>query len=231
MDKRTFIKVSALAGAGAVLLPSVTFAGSDKEVKLFEQPKLGFAYNALEPYIDAQTMELHYSKHHAGYTKKFNAAIKANNITGFSLNEIFMKVSSLPDAVRNNGGGYYNHNVFWEILTPKQTTASGDLYDAINSAFGSKENFTEQFSKRAASVFGSGWTWLVKDKDNKLSIVTSANQNNTLMDDSKVKGTPILALDVWEHAYYLNYQNRRKEYINAFWNIVNWEKVSELFAG
>ncbi len=195
----------------------------------FELPDLKYDYNALEPYIDGRTMEIHHSRHHAGYTSKFNDAVNGTDLEGLDIEAIFRKVSGLPAAVRNNGGGYYNHLLFWEIMSPKGGgTPGGALLDAINNAFGSFDAFKEKFSTAAATRFGSGWAWLVKT-DSGLVVTNTPNQDNALMDLAEVKGKPILTLDVWEHAYYLKYQNRRPEYIEAFWNIINWEEVSNRF--
>lgn len=195
----------------------------------FELPKLPYAYNALEPYIDAQTMEIHHTKHHAAYTNNLNAAIAGTELENLSIEEILVKGFD-KTPVRNNAGGFYNHNLFWQTLTPNaKQQPEGELAEAIDAAFGSFESFKEEFSKAAATRFGSGWAWLVV-KDGKLSIGSTANQDNPLMPNVGVSGFPILGLDVWEHAYYLHYQNRRPEYINAFFSIVNWDKVADLFA-
>lgn len=197
----------------------------------YKLPDLKYDYNALEPYIDAKTMEIHHSKHHAAYTDKFNAAIKDTELENKSLEDIFSEISKYSAAVRNNGGGYYNHNLFWDFLSPNGGgTPGGELLDAINGSFGSFDKFKELFSSEAANRFGSGWAWLVKS-DNKLVVTSTPNQDNPLMDVSDIKGTPILGLDVWEHAYYLKYQNKRPEYINAFWNLIDWNKVASLFKG
>lgn len=195
----------------------------------FELPKLNYSYDALEPYIDAKTMEIHHSKHHSGYTSKLNAAIEGSDITGKSIEDILSNISSQSTAVRNNGGGFYNHVLFWEVMSPKGGgEPKGDLFVSIIKNFGSFDKFKEDFSNAAATRFGSGWAWLVK-QDEKLVISSTPNQDNPLMDIAEVKGNPILGLDVWEHAYYLNYQNRRPDYIEAFWNIINWEAVTEKF--
>ncbi|KPK85356.1 MAG: superoxide dismutase [Bacteroides sp. SM23_62_1] len=195
----------------------------------FKQPELGYAYNALEPHIDAMTMELHYSKHHAGYTTKFNAAVNEAGIAGMAIKDIFRNISKYPDAVKNNGGGYYNHNLFWKVMSPDGGgEPEGDLLKGIEKSFGSFSNFKDTFSKTAASTFGSGWAWLIHS-DGKLIVTSTPNQDNPLMDIAPVKGTPLLLLDVWEHAYYLKYQNRRAEYIEAFWNVVNWDYISEKY--
>ncbi len=195
----------------------------------FTLPKLPYAYDALEPHFDARTMEIHHSKHHNGYTNKLNAAIEGTDLEGKSIEDI-LKQGMKSTAVRNNGGGYYNHKLFWEILSENGGGApSGKLADAINDAFGSFEGFKEAFSKAAATRFGSGWAWLCVHKGGKLEVCSTPNQDNPLMSGVGCEGFPILGLDVWEHAYYLNYQNRRPDYIVAFWNVVNWEKVSTLF--
>ena len=192
----------------------------------FELPQLSYAYDALEPHIDARTMEIHHSKHHAGYTAKLNAAIEGSDLAHKSIEDILG--GELTAAVRNNGGGYYNHCLFWTVMSPNGGgEPSGDLANAINEAFGSFEDFKTSFSIAAATQFGSGWAWLCV-KDGKLSVCSTANQDNPLM-KSGCGGTPILGLDVWEHAYYLNYQNRRPDYINAFFNVVNWEEVDRRF--
>jgi len=195
----------------------------------FKLPDLDYNYDALSRSIDSQTMEIHHSKHHVGYTNNLNAAIDGTPLADQSIEEILANVSSASIAVRNNGGGYYNHNLFWKVLGPDGGgTPGGDLAAAINGAFGSFEAFKETFSKAAATRFGSGWAWLVK-QDDQLVVSSTPNQDNPLMDISEVKGTPILALDVWEHAYYLRYQNKRPDYIAAFWDVVNWAEVERRF--
>ena len=192
----------------------------------FELPQLPYAYDALEPHIDARTMEIHHSKHHAGYTAKLNAAIEGSDLAHKSIEDILG--GELYPAVRNNGGGYYNHCLFWTVMSPNGGgEPSGDLANAINEAFGSFEDFKTSFSNAAATQFGSGWAWLCV-KDGKLSVCSTANQDNPLM-KSGCGGTPILGLDVWEHAYYLNYQNRRPDYITAFFNVVNWSVIASKF--
>lgn len=196
----------------------------------FELPKLPYAYDALEPHIDARTMEIHHTKHHAAYTTKLNEAIAGTPHENSGIEAILSKISGLPVAVRNNGGGYYNHNLFWAIMAPNAGgKPEGDLLDAINRYFGSFDQFREKFNAAAATRFGSGWAWLVKNSSGELVVTSSPNQDNPLMDISEVKGAPILGLDVWEHAYYLKYQNRRPEYIDAFWNVVNWKEVAKRF--
>lgn len=193
----------------------------------FELPQLPYAYDALEPNIDARTMEIHHGKHHAAYTTNLNAAIAGTDLEGKSIEEIMTLCKDKP-AVRNNGGGFYNHNLFWEVMSPNGGgNPSGALADAIDAAFGSFENFKDAFSKAAATRFGSGWAWLCV-ADGKLEVCSTPNQDNPLMGEG-CQGTPILGLDVWEHAYYLNYQNRRPDYINAFFNVINWAEVSRRF--
>ena len=195
----------------------------------FLLPELGFEYTALEPHIDAKTMEIHHSKHHNGYTNNLNNALEKANISSENIEDILMNLDMNNMGLRNNAGGYYNHCLFWEILNPNdKQDLGGELEAAINSAFGSFDDFKEQFSKAAATRFGSGWAWLCV-KDGSLEICSSANQDNPMMPGIGCGGTPIMGIDVWEHAYYLNYQNRRPDYINAFFNLVNWRVVSEKF--
>ena len=196
----------------------------------FKLPELGFDYDALEPYIDAKTMEIHHSKHHAGYLKKFNAAIEGTELDEMKPTEIFAEISKHNDAVRNNGGGFFNHALYWKFLTPNSSEdLDKDLADAINKYFGTLENLKEEFSTAAKNQFGSGWAWLIKKTDGELVVTSTLNQDNPLMDIAPIKGTPILCIDVWEHAYYLKYKNKRPDYIKAFWNVVNWDKVAELY--
>jgi Fe-Mn family superoxide dismutase len=196
----------------------------------FKLPELSYDYNALEPYIDARTMEIHYTKHHAGYTSKLNSAVEGTNLEGKSIEEILSGVSALSAAVRNNGGGFYNHTLFWTVMGPNGGgEPTGELLSAINGAFGSFADFKSKFSTAAATRFGSGWAWLVKQSDGSLVVSSTPNQDNPLMDLAEVKGTPVLGIDVWEHAYYLKYQNRRPEYIEAFWNVINWDEVARRF--
>ena len=195
----------------------------------FLLPDLGFDYTALEPHIDARTMEIHHSKHHNGYTNNLNNALEHTDISDKNIEEILMNLDMDNMALRNNAGGYYNHCLFWEILNPNDKhELAGDLEVAINYTFGSFDNFIEQFSKAAATRFGSGWAWLCV-KDGALEICSSANQDNPLMPGIGCGGTPIVGIDVWEHAYYLNYQNRRADYIAAFFNVVNWRVVSDKY--
>jgi len=196
----------------------------------FILPDLPYSYNALEPYIDARTMEIHHSKHHAAYTNNLNTAIKDTPLEQMSIEAILKEVSNAPVAIRNNGGGFYNHNLFWAVMSPNGGgQPQGELLKALNNTFGSVENFRKEFSAAAATRFGSGWAWLIVDSEHKLKVVSTPNQDNPLMDIADVKGFPILGLDVWEHAYYLKYQNRRPEYIDAFWNVVNWNEVSKRY--
>ena len=195
----------------------------------FELPKLNYAFDALEPNIDAKTMEIHYGKHHNGYTNNLNNIISGTEDEGKSIEEILKSLDLNNSGLRNNGGGYYNHNLFWEIMGPNSGgNPAGEIGESINSNFGSFENFKDEFSKAAATRFGSGWAWLCAHTDGKLEICSTANQDNPLMPNG-CGGVPILCLDVWEHAYYLNYQNRRPDYINAFFNVINWEEVNKKF--
>lgn len=198
----------------------------------FTLPALPYAFNALEPHIDARTMEIHHGKHHNAYVTNLNNAIAGTEAEKLSLEEINKTISSFPVAVRNNGGGHYNHSLFWQLLSPAGGGApGGELGDAIHAAFGTFDEFKTKFGAAATGRFGSGWAWLVKGADGKLVITSTPNQDNPLMDVAEVKGTPILGLDVWEHAYYLLYQNRRPDYITAFWNVVNWEEAAKRFKG
>ncbi|WP_166626647.1 superoxide dismutase [Jeotgalicoccus sp. S0W5] len=194
----------------------------------FELPELPYAYDALEPTIDKETMEIHHSKHHNTYVTKLNDAVKGTDLESKSIEEIVKNLNSVPEdiktAVRNNGGGHYNHSLFWELLSPEQKELSGELKDAIESAFGSVDKFKEEFEAAAAGRFGSGWAWLVVN-NGSLEIVTTPNQDNPLTEGK----TPVFGVDVWEHAYYLKYQNKRPEYLSAIWNVVNWDKVNELY--
>ena len=195
----------------------------------FKLPDLQYGFNALEPSIDARTMEIHHDKHHAGYTAKLNAAIDGTPLADLSIEEILRDVSKHSAGVRNNGGGYYNHCLFWEVMGPSAGgRPGGSLLEAVNSSFGSFDEFKQKFSDAAATRFGSGWAWLVKTSSG-LVVSSTPNQDNPLMDVAEVKGTPLLGLDVWEHAYYLKYQNRRPEYIEAWWDVVNWAEVARKF--
>ena len=196
----------------------------------FELPQLNYAYDALEPHIDARTMEIHHSKHHNGYTNNLNAAIAGTDLETKSVEALFGDLDMSNKAVRNNGGGYYNHSLFWNIMNPEGKEAlSGELKEAILAAYGSFEDFKTAFSKAAATQFGSGWAWLCVHKGGKVEVCSTPNQDNPLMPGVTCGGTPILGLDVWEHAYYLNYQNRRPDYIEAFFNVINWKEVETRF--
>lgn len=196
----------------------------------FQLPDLPYAKDALEPYIDAQTMEIHHGKHHAGYTSKLNDAVAGTALEGKTIEEILANVSQHGAAVRNNGGGYYNHDLFWKVMGPNGGgQPSGELASAIEADFGSFEAMKEEFAQAAATRFGSGWAWVIIS-NGKLKITSTANQDNPLMDIAEVKGSPILGLDVWEHAYYLKYQNRRPDYIEAFFSVINWEEVAQRYA-
>ncbi|CAL2089724.1 superoxide dismutase [Tenacibaculum sp. 190524A02b] len=197
----------------------------------FELPELGYAYDALEPNIDARTMEIHHSKHHNGYTTKLNAAIEGTDLADKSIEDILTNLDMNNGAVRNNGGGFYNHSLFWTVMNPEDRGyLSGELKDAIEAEFGSKEAFIDAFSKAAATQFGSGWAWLCVHKGGKVEVCSTPNQDNPLMPGVTCGGTPILGLDVWEHAYYLNYQNRRPDYIEAFFKVINWNEVERRYA-
>lgn len=200
-----------------------------------ELPSLPYAYDALEPYIDARTMEIHHSKHHQAYVNNVNAALEGTGLEDVKICELCTRLDEIPEAkrtaIRNNGGGHANHSFFWELMGPNAGgQPDGDLAAAINNSFGSFDAFKDEFSKAAATRFGSGWAWLCKHEDGRLSVCSTPNQDNPMMKDVACDGMPILALDVWEHAYYLHYQNRRPDYINAFFNVVNWEKVAEYYA-
>ena len=196
----------------------------------FELPNLGYAYDALEPKIDARTMEIHHSKHHNGYTTKLNGAIAGTDLEGKSIEDILNTLDMSNGAVRNNGGGFYNHSLFWTVMNPSNKgELSGDLKNAIMEAFGSFDAFKDTFSNAAATQFGSGWAWLCVLPGGKVEVCSTPNQDNPLMPGVTCGGTPILGLDVWEHAYYLNYQNRRPDYINAFFNVINWNEVASRY--
>ncbi|MBL0340736.1 MAG: superoxide dismutase [Bacteroidetes bacterium] len=233
-SRRDFLKKSAMltiAGAGMHLagntvLGSAIFPGSEGDA--FTLPPLPYAHDALEPYIDSQTMQIHHGKHHKAYVDNLNKAVKENKLENIKLEDLMKNISKYPTAVRNNGGGHYNHSMFWKLMTPSGGgEPGGAVSHAINTAFGSFSAMQEKFNAAATSRFGSGWAWLVM-QNGKLVIGSTPNQDNPLMDISELKGQPILALDVWEHAYYLKYQNKRIDYVNAFWNLVNWGEVNRL---
>ena len=197
----------------------------------FELPQLPYAYAALEPHIDARTMEIHHSKHHNAYTTNLNTAIARTDLEGKTIENILMNLDMKNMAIRNNGGGFYNHNLYWRVMSPNGGgKPSGDLADAIDAAFGSFDEFKAQFAKAGATRFGSGWAWLCVHKGGKVEVCSTPNQDNPLMPDTGCGGFPILGMDVWEHAYYLNYQNRRPDYIEAFFNVINWTEVARLYA-
>ncbi len=197
---------------------------------MFTLPDLPYANDALEPHIDARTMEIHHDKHHGGYTSKLNAAIEGTSLADKKIEDILANVGSADAAVRNNGGGFYNHSLFWKVMSPNGGgKASGELASAIDKAFGSFDAFKEKFSTAAGGRFGSGWAWLIVKNDGQLAITSTPNQDNPLMDVASERGTPILGLDVWEHAYYLNYQNRRPDYVDAFFQVINWDEVSRRY--
>jgi len=233
MNKREFLKNGILMSAGAVIAPSIfsnkIYASnipSSTSVIEFKQVALPYAFNALEPNIDALTMEIHYTKHHAAYTKKFNDSVIEEKLGGKSAEEIFANIDKYSISIRNNGGGYFNHNFFWLTLSPVGGgEPGGELMKGIEKNFGNFSAFRESFTKAASTLFGSGWVWLIK-QDGILKIVSTPNQDNPLMNISKEKGSPLMCIDVWEHAYYLKYQNKRADYITAFWNLVDWNYVS-----
>lgn len=245
MKKRDFFKTSAILALGAVVAPLVGCNNPQQEPNdepqdeskltptIYELPALSYGFDALEPHIDARTMEIHHDKHHAGYTKKLNKALEGSDWAGEELTTIFANLQDKEEqmGIRNNGGGYYNHKLFWEVIGPNGGgMPQGDLAAAINQSFGSYENFQTAFKDAAAGRFGSGWAWLIKDAEGKLAVTDTPNQDNPLMSNLvEQKGTPILGIDVWEHAYYLKYQNKRKEYINAFFDIINWDNVGKRF--
>lgn len=207
----------------------VIFEEIKNNIMAFELPKLPYDYNALEPHFDALTMEIHHSKHHAGYTSKLNAAIENTDLAEKSIEDILGNLDLNNGALRNNGGGFYNHRLFWSILSGEKQEVSSGLLSAINESFGSLDGLKEKFNNAAATQFGSGWAWLCVHKGGKLEICSTPNQDNPLMPGIGCGGFPILGLDVWEHAYYLKYQNKRPDYISAFWHVINWKKVNELF--
>jgi len=230
MERRKFLTVVGTAAVATPLFGSLnSFAGEASSFEGHTFPELGYAYNALEPYIDAQTMEIHYSKHHKAYYTNFMKAAEGTSLMNTPMEQIFAGISTQPMAVRNNGGGYYNHSLFWENMTPSKNEMPNNLKVAIDKDLGSVDAFKESFGKAAKTRFGSGWAWLSVDKGGKLFVSSSANQDNPLMDIVEEKGTPLLCLDVWEHAYYLKYQNKRADYVDNFWNVVNWDIVNNRF--
>ncbi len=235
MQRRHFIKHSILTsvGVGIIGTESLTACAAAKKTFIgdeFTLPKLPYAYDALEPYIDKMTMEIHHTKHHQAYITNLNKALMGKDKTWTNLHDICKHISTFnSDLIRNNAGGHFNHSLFWEIMKPAPASAvSGDLANAINASFGSFDKMKETFNDAAIKRFGSGWAWLVLDDKGKLQIGSTPNQDNPIMDVSTFKGKPLLGLDVWEHAYYLKYQNKRKDYAEAWWNLVNWNKVGEM---
>lgn len=236
MERRNFIKKLGL-GAAATYIAGRSMAGNInksinttmKDLNTLEFPALPYAYDALEPYIDARTMEIHYDKHHRAYFTNYVNAVKGTTLENVPVEKVFAEVSKSGDAVRNNGGGYYNHFVFWNNLGKGSSGPSAELSAAITKAFGSFDKFKETFSNAAKTRFGSGWAWLYLTADKAIAVGSTPNQDNPLMDLSPIKGAPLLTLDVWEHAYYLKYQNKRPDYIEAFWNVVNWDEVNRRY--
>jgi superoxide dismutase, Fe-Mn family len=236
--RRTFleraVKATVISSLAPTLLTNSAYASSDKSTRQSNsnglpfqtQIPLPFGFNALEPYIDAQTMEIHYGKHHTAYVKNITDAIAAEKLSFATDKEFFANASKISAKARNNGGGVWNHNFFWKVMKPGSAAPTGKIADAINSSFESFDKFKEQFTQAAMGRFGSGWAWLASD-GGKLKIGSTPNQDNPLMDVSDFKGTPLLGLDVWEHAYYLKYQNKRNEYVANWWNVVNWEEVAK----
>ena len=236
MKRRKFVKSLGLTAAAAYVSPKV-FGSDQVRVKsstiegapASEFPALPFEYNALEPYINARTMEIHYDRHHRAYYNNFMKAINGTALDGIAISTIFASVSKHSDAVRNNGGGYYNHLFFWKNLGKGSAGPTSELSTAITKEFGSVDKFRDVFSTAAKSRFGSGWAWLYLTNDKKLAVGSTPNQDNPLMDVSSLKGIPLLTIDVWEHAYYLDYQNKRPDYVDAFWNVVNWDEVNKRY--
>lgn len=236
MERRKFL-VNLGMGAAATLITGRTLADSInnsnyinmENLNTLEFPALPYAYDALEPYIDARTMEIHYDRHHRAYFNNYVNAVKGTDLEKLSVEKVFEQVSKAGDAVRNNGGGFYNHVLFWNNMAKGLATPSSEMVKALEAAFGSFDKFKEAFGNAGKTRFGSGWAWLYLTADKKLAVGSSPNQDNPLMDLSPVKGTPLLSLDVWEHAYYLKYQNKRPDYIEAFWNVVNWQDVEKRY--
>jgi len=236
MERRNFIKNLGL-GVAASYISGRALAGEITNSKNIimenltskEFPALPYGYDALEPYIDAKTMEIHYDRHHRAYFNNYVNAVKGTSLENLSLEKVFAEVSKAGDAVRNNGGGFYNHVFFWKNLAKGSAGPSSELSAAIDKAFGSFDKFRETFSNAAKTRFGSGWAWLYMTPEKNLAVASTPNQDNPLMDISPVKGTPLLTLDVWEHAYYLKYQNKRPDYVEAFWNVVNWDEVNKRY--
>ncbi len=231
MKRRNFIKLAGVSSLAIMANPLIsscnTSPKSNFKGHVFDA--LPYAYNALEPYIDAETMELHYSKHHQGYFNKFTKEIENTELTKTPMHEIFKNIGKYSSGIRNNGGGYYNHSLFWKNLSPTPGSPNLKLTEAIDADFGSMDKFKDEFFSAAKTQFGSGWAWLVLTPEKKLKIGNTPNQDNPLMPLADIQGIPLIAFDVWEHAYYLNYQNKRGDYIHAFWNIINWSEVSDRY--
>jgi len=237
MERRKFLKAAGLLTAAAYVGPKsfgndhlINETSAIEVLSLTEFPALPYAYNALEPYIDAKTMEIHYDKHHRAYFTNYVNAIKGTPLEAMPVSDVFASISKQTDTIRNNGGGYYNHVFFWNSLGTGSKGPSAELSGAITKTFGSVDKFKDAFNTAAKTRFGSGWAWLYLNSDKNLAVGNTPYQDNPLMDNANIKGTPLLTLDVWEHAYYLKYQNRRPEYIDAFWNVVNWDEVNKRFA-
>ncbi len=233
-------KILSLTISSVIGLSSLSLAVNAEEIKsnamaikkistVFTVPKLNYAYNALEPYIDAKTMDIHLNKHHKGYVDKLNKAIKGTDAQSMTIEQILANISKYSDEVRNNAGGHWNHSFFWQIMTPKPKAPSKAMIDVINKDFGSLDKMKTKFNQEGAKRFGSGWVWLIKKDDGKLEITSTPNQDNPLMDNATIKGKVIIACDIWEHAYYLKYQNKRPDYLKAFWNVVDWQRAEMLF--
>jgi len=235
MERRDFIRKlgTGIAGsyiAGGAVAAAMSGGAGSPAASAAEFPALPYAYNALEPHIDAMTMEIHYDRHHRGYFNNYLKAVSGTDLEKMTLENLFAEVSKHGDAVRNNAGGFYNHSLFWNNMSPQAGKPSDELMAAIKRDIGSMEDLKSALTNAGATRFGSGWAWLVADKSGKLTVGSTPNQDNPLMDLSPLKGTPLLALDVWEHAYYLKYQNKRGDYLNAFWNVINWTEVSKRYA-
>jgi len=234
-NRRQFLKTISLAGLSGLALPAIVNAFAENETSgfpetavddFFSLPMLGYGYDALEPHIDTLTMQIHHSRHHQAYVTNLNKAMKENNLDG-DIDALMKNVSKYPAAVRNNGGGHWNHTFFWKLMSPKGGGApTGKIADAINGSFESFQKFQGLMNDAALKRFGSGWAWLVKTPEGKLTVCSTPNQDNPLMDIAEVKGIPVLGIDVWEHAYYLHYQNKRADYLNAWWNVVNWDDAA-----
>jgi superoxide dismutase, Fe-Mn family len=239
MNKRTFLKSTAALGISGIVsklsfleakAENPVFSTVIDQTAPFQLPALPYSFDALEPHIDKMTMEIHHGKHHAAYVTNLNKAVEGTDLAKLKLEDILKNAGKHPAAVRNNGGGHYNHSMFWNLLSAKGGTPTPEVAAAITKKFGSFDKFKDEFSKAGKDRFGSGWAWLIVDPSGELKVTSTANQDNPLMDVAEVKGTPILGLDVWEHAYYLKYQNKRPDYIAAFWNIVNWSEVGKKYA-